>query len=197
MYFKLKIFSLFILFSAFFTYEMSDNIYNLFYRNIKNENINFNTFFKNSQFQKGGIDYIIGNISLFIVEHTNVLKAQRSQDYLNCIRSLNETTGDFVNYLGMIAFSGKGVSDLGLEEECLRNNYTYNLLTYDYINGSYVTISDQTHAFLFLQQNTFYTGLCFPNNCSRLLNFIFNETLNDIFYDYIKKKLKYTKCKNL
>ena len=195
MYFKLKIFSLFILFSAFFTYEMSDNIYNLFYRNIKNENINFNSFFKNSQFQKGGIDYIIGNISLFIVEHTNVLKAQRSQDYLNCIRSLNETTGDFVNYLGMIAFSGKGVSDLGLEEECLRNNYTYNLLTYDYINGSYVTISDQTHAFLFLQQNTFYTGLCFPNNCSRLLNFIFNETLNDIFYDYIKQNLNIQNAK--
>lgn len=198
MYFKLKIFLLLILYNVFFTYEMSDNIYTLLYESSKNKSVNLKEFlqnFNNLQYIGDGINDIFATIINFILNYTNVIKANRSKDVINCISSLGDKTEDITNYLGMIAFSGKGVSDLGLEEECLRNNYTYNLLTYDYINGSYVTFSDQTKAFLFLQQNTFYTGICLPNICSRVLNFIFNETLDDIFYKYLKENLNIQNAK--
>ena len=145
---------------------------------------------------KDGIDDIAVDIFRFVEQNTNIIKAGMSPDFFDCFHSIvAEKTGDFMNYLAMAAFSGKGISDLGLEEECLRNNYIYYLLTFDYINGSYVTFSDQNKAFLFFQQNTFFTGLCLTRNCNKILNFLFNETLNDIFYDYLKANLSIQNAK--
>ena len=124
----------------------------------------------------------------FIINYTNI-KAEKGESLLNCLGSIDFEKGGSQNYYGIIGFSGKGVSDFGLEEECLRNDFVYYLLTYEYINGSYVTFSDQTNTFLFFEQNIFYTGLCLTLECNEILNFLFNKTVNDIFYKYLLKNL--------
>ena len=131
----------------------------------------------------------------FIDNYTNWRKENMFPHIIGCLSSLDDKTGDNPNYLGFIGFSGKGISDLGLEEECLRNNFIYYLLTYEYMNGTDVTFSDQRNAFLFFQQNTFFTGLCLPQECNKFLHFMFNETLNDIFYVYLKENLNILNAK--
>ena len=106
----------------------------------------------------------------FIDNYTNWRKENMFPHIIGCLSSLDDKTGDNPNYLGFIGFSGKGISDLGLEEECLRNNFIYYLLTYEYMNGTDVTFSDQRNAFLFFQQNTFFTGLCLPQECNKFLH---------------------------
>ena len=145
---------------------------------------------------KDGRDDILVAIARFIEKNTNTIKGGMSPYFFSCLFSIIlEKYGNYESYLGMAAFSGKGLSDLGLQEECLRNNYIYYLLTYDYINGSFVTFNEQNKAFLFFQQNTFYTGICLTRGCNRYLNFLFNETLDDIFYEYLKKNLSIENAK--
>ena len=145
---------------------------------------------------KDNIDDIIVILMKFVEEHTNILNKGMSPHLMRCLNSLREEkTGQLDNYLGLVAFSGKGISDLGLEEECLKNDFVYYLLTYEYINGSYVTFSDQKNAFLFFQQNTFFTGICFSQECNKILNFMFNETINKIFYVYLLENLNILNAK--
>ena len=160
-----------------------------YFPNRVNSNL-INEINKNTEFD------IIVAILNFLNEHTNIKDYyDLGRDLSRCIISVNSTVRGRPNYFGLIGFSGKGVSDLGLEEECIRNNYIYYLLTYDYINGSYVTFSNQTNTFLFFQQNTFYTGVCLTRECNKFLNFLFNKTLDAKFYDYIKKNLNIQNAK--
>ena len=188
MYLKLNLFLFTFLFNSLFSHEIKNNILD----ERLNYSINNNDFYKginNLKFKSSS--EIIQAISEFIEHNTNTLEAKMGGEFWNCLLSFinNNKTGDFLNYLGLIGFSGKGVSDLGLEEECLKYHYIYYLLTYVFKNSSYVTFSDQTNAFLFFQQNTFYTGICLTRECNKILNFIFNETLDDKFYSYLKNKL--------
>ena len=125
----------------------------------------------------------------FIENYTNIVEKSKATALFDCLGSINFENKGSQNYYGLIGFSGKGVSDLGLEEECLRNDYIYYLLTYEYINSSYVTFGDQTNTFLFFEQNKFYTGLCLTLQCNEILNFIFNKTLNPKFYKFLLKNL--------
>ena len=116
-------------------------------------------------------------------------------EVFTCISSISQETRGFKNYFSLIGFSGKGLSDLGLEEECLRNRYIYYLLTYNYNDSSNVTLTDQKNTFIFFQQKTFFTGLCLTRECNKILNFIFNETLDKPFYDYIYENLNIQNAK--
>ena len=132
-------------------------------KNNTNNDSEFNLLLEkfNSLKVNGTEEEIFILIFKFIQYYTNTIEAKMAGSFFECLASIisNETNG-FKNYLGLAGFSGKGISDLGLEEECLRNNFIYYLLTYQYKDGSFVTLSDQNNAFLFFQQNTFYTGLC-------------------------------------
>ena len=132
----------------------------------------------------------------FLEIYTNTIQAKMAYNFFQCLESINSNeTNGFKNYLGLAGFSGKGISDLGLEEECLSNNFIYYLLTYQYKNGSFVTFSDQKNAFLFFQQNTFYTGICLTKECDKFLNFLFNKTINDKFYEYLYMTLNIENAK--
>ena len=132
---------------------------------------------------------LISIISEFINEHTNIV-GNLSGEFINCILDiLNGEIEGIKNYLSMFGFSGKGLSDLGLIDECLRNNLLYYLLTYEYTNEAFITSNEQTNILFFFQQKTFYTGLCLTGKCNRILNFFFNETLNKKFYDFIKEEM--------
>ena len=146
---------------------------------------------------KNGIGDIAVALSTFIMNYTDILEQKMSGSFLKCLFSIikEDTNNNSRVYLGLAGYSGKGISDLGLEEECLRNNFIYYLLTYEYKNGSFVTFSDQKNAFLFFQQNIFYTGLCLTRECDAILNFLFNETINHKLYRYLKMNLNIENAK--
>ena len=74
---------------------------------------------------------LISQIIKFFQENTNVTQAHMGVEALKCAWSIvNESINDHPNYLNILGFSGKDLSDLGLEEECLGYNFSYFLLPF-------------------------------------------------------------------
>ena len=162
-------------------YEMS-NI-------IENEN-NFKLF-PGNLFNENPFAELLEIISKFIIEYTNIM-GNVPGEFITCLSDVIEEQR---NYLSMFGFSGKGLSDLGLIDECLNNNLLYYLLTYEFTNESFITPNEETDILFFFQQKTFYTGLCLTRKCNRILNFFFNETLNQKFYGFLKEQMNIENAK--
>ena len=127
----------------------------------------------------------------FVINYTDAIKRDKWQDSYNCILTTMEGTTDYnPNYLNSLAFSGKDISVFGLEDECLRNNFSYYLVTYEFFRGSNVRRKLQNNSFIFFQQNTFYTGVCLPRICHNFITFLFNKTVNPTFYYFIQRNLE-------
>ena len=121
--------------------------------------------------------------------------ANKVPELANCTFSLfKKSTDDTPNYLNALGFSGKELSDLGLMHECLGAGFNYHLITYQFINGSFIKNNIQTNSFIFFQQHTFYTGLCLPKGCTSILQFLFNKTVDQKLYDFL---LNYTDIINV
>ena len=163
--------------------EYENNIYyNEYYHNIKDY------FFGNQILSEGKWDLIV-KIFYFIKQHTNSSNLI-DEELVKCALSiLNEKTKNTSNYLITLGYSGKDFSDLGLEHECLRNNFNYYLITYEFINGSVIRNKIQTNSFKFFQQLTFYTGLCLPKKCSSSLQFLFNRTVDSALYKFLLENM--------
>ena len=132
---------------------------------------------------------LIIEIIEFVIRHTNVTSNDSwTLDFFKCGRQVFDyNIKGFPNYLNVIAYSGKSVSDLGLQNECIRANFNYYLFTYEFIiNSNYM---EQNRALKFFQQHTFFTGLCFPKICKNSLNLIFNQTLDPALFEFIKENL--------
>ena len=122
-------------------------------------------------------------------------EANKVPELANCTFSLfKKSTDDTPNYLNALGFSGKELSDLGLMHECLGAGFNYHLITYQFINGSFIKNNIQTNSFIFFQQHTFYTGLCLPKGCTSILQFLFNKTVDQKLYDFL---LNYTDIINV
>ena len=120
----------------------------------------------------------------FFLNNTNLEDEKMYEEFLDCLFSFYKKAVFLQQYIQVLGYSGKTLSDLGLEEECLRNNFTYYLLTYNFTNGSYLPFKEQRNAALFFQQKYFYTGLCLSMECDNFANFLFNKTRNDKLYNY-------------
>ena len=133
---------------------------------------------------------LISQIIKFFQENTNVTQAHMGVEALKCAWSIvNESINDHPNYLNILGFSGKDLSDLGLEEECLGYNFSYFLFVYEFLNGSFVSHKSQRNSFIFFQQNTFFTGLCLPEVCKNICNFLFNETIDPALYSFMRNNM--------
>jgi hypothetical protein len=87
----------------------------------------------------------------------------------------------------ILSSSGKGISDIGLEDDCI---YSYNL-TYLFINytlNQNVSYSDPlfSNLYNFLEQNTFFTGICVWRECNELYQNYFDYNLNRKFFDTLR-----------
>ena len=150
-----------------------------------------------------GNDILNDDKGKFIIEfleflnlHTNISQAKNFIDLFNCAMTLyNDTTDYFPNYLTVLELSGKDFSDFGLEHECLRANFYYYLITYEFFNVPMARYKIQKNSFLFFQQLTFYTGICLPRICHPILTFFFNQTVNPAFYDFLKENLNVTRAR--
>ena len=81
------------------------------------------------------------------------------------IRISNDT------YFDLFSFSGKGISELGLEAECYlskKASLTYYLFMYQYNTTSFDTFSDDGYVYKFMNHTTFYTGICIYQTWKRL-----------------------------
>ena len=91
-----------------------------------------------------------------------------------CTNKFFNKTNEVDNYLYLLSFSGKEISDLGQETSCIRNGFSYYLLSYDYSlekkNSKY-----PLKIFKFFESKNFYTGLCLFDECNELLQKIFNN----------------------
>ena len=191
---------IFIIFQLFFV--KSDILDQLKLNNI--DDLNSTNFYKNL-FQNI-LNYYLGKHNLtdedsdfmneiidFINTYTNVMQARMFEELYACAMSIVfDRTRDSLNYLTLVGYSGKDLSDLGLQEECLRYNFSYFLFVYEYINGSFVVHEKQRNTALFFQQNTFFTGVCLPKICNPILKFIFNKTEDPALYPFLEENLYIT-----
>ena len=189
------IFILFILFQLFFVKSDILEQLNL----IKNDELNSSIFYKNL-FQNVLNNYLDKNnlnnedtdfmnkVIEFINTYTNVMQARMFEELYACAMSVVfDRTHNSPNYLTIIGYSGKDLSDLGLQDECLRYNFSYFLFVYEYINGSFVVHAKQRNTSLFFQQNTFFTGVCLPKICNPILKFLFNKTEDPALYPFLEE----------
>ena len=153
------------------------------------DNFNYQKILNKILFDDEDWDFIM-EIMNFIKENTNITQAKKFDDFYDCVYSiLNESTDDTHNYLNVLALSGKDLSDFGLEDECLRTNFSYYLITYEFMRGASVRRKLLNNSFMFFQQNTFYTGICLPRICHSFLTFLFNQTVDPAFYSFMRKNL--------
>ena len=192
----------YILFSIFFNllvfihsnYESREKLLYEISNTIETEN-NLKIIIKNFFNLKDEEEELPDIIMEFVNNYTNI-KGDLFTEFQECLKDLTEGEKYGVkNFLSMIGFSGKGLSDLGLIEECVNNDLLYYLVTYEYTNESFVGFVDETDILYFFQQKTFYTGLCLSQTCNRVLNFLFNETVDSKFYDFIKREMYVEKAK--
>lgn len=195
----------FIIFTLFKLVSLNTDIFELFNQlNSKNDeefnNINnniFKNYFENSYglYEKPEIhldlEYII-QLSILVYKYTNLEIANKMPELETCVNEVNGDKNGTKNYLNIVAYSGKDISDLGLEDECLRADFSYFLVVYGLPKNLYPQFKNQNNSFMFFQQDTFFTGLCLPKECAPIINFFFNETLNPAFFTYLRNNLNFS-----
>ena len=175
---KFKLFALLLIIQLLYhisSFSVDETIENSIVKNIVEKNIIFNELNEDNL-------YVL--ILEFFFNNTYVIEEDMVFELFRCLSSFHTETVFLQQFIQVLGYSGKSLSDLGLEEECLRNHYTYYLLTYNFTNGSYLPFKDERNAALFFQQKYFYTGLCLSMECDKFTNFLFNRTRNEKFYSY-------------
>ena len=112
---------------------------------------------------------------------------EKNETLTICINALFNKSYNTYNYWNMLYYSGKELTDLGLESDCFSNNFSYYLLTYNYIlKPQEDTNETNSHDILdFLGQKRFYTGLCLINECRSFIEILFNKNYDDSFFVYL------------
>lgn len=162
-----------------------------FVESIKNnELISILTYISNTKYikkQNNDINSIIMAIIIFLQSHSKV--QLDDEEGLKCLDSAY--TQKTESYFDLFSFSGKGISELGLEAECYlskKNNFTYYLLMYQFNTSLFDTFEDDGNVYKFMNHTTFYTGVCIFKSCSSWIEKMFNRTDNEKFYNYIENE---------
>ena len=108
-----------------------------------------------------------------------------------CVNRFFDKTGKIENFLHLLSYSGKGLSDLGQESSCFRKNFSYYLISYNY-NGN----DKKNQIFKFLENSNFYTGLCLFDECKSLLENIFVNYSGDFISETKIQQIKPKEIKN-
>ena len=107
--------------------------------------------------------------------------------YSSLYKHITENGTDF--FWNIFSFSGKGLSELGLESECKLSesfNFAYYLLLYNYSPKAFSTFTDSKNTFIFLNHSSFYTGICLIKECDSLIHDLFNRTTNPKLFSYLE-----------
>jgi hypothetical protein len=105
----------------------------------------------------------------------------------NCRTKLTEVVSGNDN-LEVINYSGKTISDTGLEDDCKTRNYTYVFLTFSLELPVFFNDSDYSNFYTFMDQKSFYLGLCLYRECMDFYQHFLNESENKVFFDHLREK---------
>ena len=144
-------------------------------------------------------DILIYNSSFNLLLTHGVQNSSCAAALLNT-KSHNISNNDILS--NIFVYSGLSVLDVGKEDECKGSNMTYFFLTY---NMNYTKDSYLSKYFTFVEEQSFYKGICLPKQCTELFvkifnmseNIQFNTTLSNLgvnnlkifSYDYIGNEL--------
>ena len=128
--------------------------------------LDFNEYFLNS-FKEKDSD-IKTAIKTYLGKIFNNLSLDENE-FNKCTSKLLNKTNNIYNYLYLFSYSGKELSDLGLQSDCVNSGFSYYLLSFNYKKVSKQKIYE------FLEQDKFYIGICLFNECEQLINNIFNN----------------------
>lgn len=155
--------------------------------------INYDSLMSNKTFgMRPDLTQLIMKVIMYVYKYSNssIIRHKIYDDnqcynaLINLIKNDNLQKDTLENILNS---SGKGISDIGLEDDCI---YSYNL-TYLFINytlNQNVSSSDPlfNNLYNFLEQSTFFTGICTWRECNDLYQSFFDYDLNQIFFDTLK-----------
>ena len=144
--------------------------------NLLNPQISNSLFQKQS---KNSMKDLIQMLYSFIKNHTNI--EIQDPDIFDCTNTLT----DSLDFRLLYVFSGKGVSEPGLESDCIQYNFSYYFITYIYKEFSLQTFIDDFDVYQFINQTSFYTGICIPKYCNNIIKKLLNKTSNEKFFDYL------------
>ena len=144
--------------------------------NLLNPQISNSLFQKQS---KNSMKDLIQMLYSFIKNHTNIELGDL--DFFYCLNNLTNS----LDFRLVYVFSGKGVSEPGLESDCIQYNFSYYFITYIYKEFSFQTFIDDFDVYQFINQTSFYTGICIPKYCNDLIKKLLNKTSNEKFFDYL------------
>ena len=158
---------LFFLLTTFYPLLYSLNINN--FQN--NQNSLLNSFVGQNLNQDNGI---LSSLLEYLNKYYNFNSLdQKDMTLFNkCTNKFFNKTSEVDNYLYLLSFSGKELSDLGQETSCIRNGFSYYLLSYDYSLENKIS-KYPLKIFKFFESKNFYTGLCLFDECNELLQKIF------------------------
>jgi hypothetical protein len=90
--------------------------------------------------------------------------------------------------LEIVNYSGKTISDTGLEDDCKSRNYSYVFLTYSLELPVFFNDSDYSNFYTFMGQKSFYLGLCLYRECTDFYSAFLDESQNAVFFDHLREK---------
>jgi len=136
---------------------------------IKNSFLELNLL-KNPLLYKSHYVMINESINNFLTKFTDFNLSV--PEFKDCLSDLS-----YNNLRYMYIYSGKGLAEQGLEYECISNeNFTYYFLIYNrYFNKS------DDEIYQFINKTSFYTGICIPNNCTKCIDMLLNNSYTTFF----------------
>ena len=142
------------------------------------------------------------NNSLYFNQLSNNL-TETIIDFLSKNTNINITTpGLFSCYsniknisdlANVYLYSGKGHAEPGLEIDCQQRNFSYYFITYLYNSFSFKILVDDSEIYQFINQTSFYTGICVHKSCNHFVEFFLNKDKNSKFFHYLKNEFSIIK----
>ena len=167
------------IFNVFSTKEFI-NMKNLFFESLINDN---------DEKDETRIAFIT-SLKQYLKNNFNISEDDISNELDKCSNHLFNKTNNIYNYLYIFSYSGKELSDLGLESECIEKGFSYYILSFTY-NIS-LKENKNKKVYEFLEQNKSFIGLCLFNECDNLIEYIFNNNTyykNNIYNNFSITKI--------
>ena len=154
-----------------------------FLNSINNVNIQFlfNSLANSLNFNQLS-NNLFDSIDEFLKKNTNFTIS--NEHLISCyINSSN-----IINLGNVYLYSGKGNSEPGLEIECQQKNFIYYFITYIYSSLSFKLLVDDSEIYQFINQTSFYTGICVHKSCKTIVELFLDKEKNSNFFQYLKNE---------
>jgi hypothetical protein len=131
-------------------------------------------------------DDITAEIAKFLFLHSNI--SIFINDFLQntqCNATFQDILVNGTNLTEIINNSAKSLSDIGLEGDCVNSGLHYLFLEFKAHIGVLLNNTEYFYLYTFLNQSSFFSGLCLPKGCEDLYNNFLDWKINHKFFAYM------------